>query len=54
MTSSPASRTVTSPKSTSASMPGGCVCGMNASSGAFPDSTRICGFRTATERRTMP
>ncbi len=48
VTHAPAGFTVTSPKSTSASMPGWCVCGMNAPVGALPDSTRICGLRSAT------
>jgi hypothetical protein len=41
ITSVPRSRTATSPKSTSASVPGRCDCGTNAAIGSRPISVRI-------------
>lgn len=43
----------TSPKSTSASRPGRCSCGMNALAGSRPTSTRISRRRVATYSRTI-
>ncbi|MBB4942257.1 ribonuclease BN (tRNA processing enzyme) [Streptosporangium album] len=52
-TCSPATRTATSPKSTSASTPGRCGWGTNACGGSRPDSTRIPSRRRATLARTI-
>ena len=47
------SRIATSPKSTSASRPGRCSCGMNVFAGSRPASTRISRRRVATYSRTI-
>jgi hypothetical protein len=53
LTCSPASRTVTSPKSTSTSTPGWWDCDTNAFGGPRPASVRISPRRSATYARTI-
>lgn len=48
VTGSPRRLITTSPKSTSASSPGQCVCGRNTLTGPRPASARIFGLRSAT------